>query len=629
MKLKKTIKGLQGSLFVVVFILLMAKFALFRFFVFRDLSFDRLGSDALAILVVLSLWELIIPRKWKGSAYFILNTLFSLILFAATLYNVQFGSIPTYTTLLSLNQVPQVAGSIGMLVKPKHFLFFADVLIMIVWWIFQRMQGKRRVYTKQLSRISIVGLGAICLVLSGLTIAKDGTIENETVRADELGFLNYQIAAAIHAKAENKAIAEGNLNDTIQKVNELKESYPYKTTEDEAESTPEGFGAMKGKNLIVVQLESFQRFPIGQTVEGQEITPVLNELVKDSLYFTNIYQQIGQGNTSDAEFISNTSIYPLGTVAMSTGYGDRVLPSLPRLLQNEGYTAETFHVNDVSFWDRIKMYPALHFDQYFDKEYFNNDNFNEMGASDEELYRVGVEQLADLNALNKPFYAQFVSASSHSPFKVKSEFVKWQTPASIEGTALGDYLTSLNYADYALGTLIDGLKEQGLWEDTVLVIYGDHFGLSNQNTSPEEVEAALGIPYHEQVSRFNIPLIIHAPGMEGQEIETVGGQMDILPTVSNLLGISLDDANFTAFGQDLLNVDQNVIGMRYYLPTGSFFNNEIMFVPGTGFEDGTAISLKTLEPVEDFEQYRSDYDYIMQLMKLSDEYVKLLPKRGF
>ncbi|MCM3782729.1 LTA synthase family protein [Neobacillus mesonae] len=609
---------------------MMAKLTLFRFFVFRDMSWDRLAVDAIAVLVILSVWELLVPSRWKGAAYWGLNLLFSVVLFAATLYNVQFGSIPTYTSLLSLNQVPQVASSIEMLIKPLHFLFFADVIVMTILWMMYRYQGKRSVYSKQLSRIGILSVAVIGLVLSGFTIAKDGTIENETVRADELGFLNYQVAQAILASRESKAIAAGDIQETVKKIKELQSSYPYQDpSQGDENEQPEGFGIAKGKNVIIVQLESFQNFPVGQQVEGQEVTPVLNDLIEDSLYFPHVFQQIGQGNTSDAEFITNTSIYPLGTIAMSTGFGDRVLPSLPRLVQNEGYSAQTFHVNSVSFWDRNKMYPALHFDQYFDKPYFTNDHFNDFGASDEEMYRVGIEKLVDLNAQNKPFYAHFIASSSHSPFKVPQDRMKWEAPASIDRTALGDYLTALNYADYALGTLIDGLKEQGLWDDTVLVVYGDHFGLQNQSTSPEEVESALGIPYHEQISRFNVPLVMHVPGMEGQRIEKVGGQLDILPTVANLLGISIEDSNFTAFGQDLLNVDQHAIGMRYYMPTGTFFNNEVMFVPGSGFDDGTAILLSTFEPVADISKYRADYDYVMELMKLSDEYVKLLPKRGF
>lgn len=426
-------------------------------------------------------------------------------------------------------------------------------------------------------------------------------------------------------------IAAGDIEETVKEIKEHQATYPYQqqSEQDGNETIPDGFGAAKGKNLIIVQLESFQNFPVRQQVDGQEVTPVLNDLIEESMYFPHVFQQIGQGNTSDAEFITNTSIYPIGTMAMATGFGDRVLPSLPRLVQNEGYTAQTFHVNNVSFWDRNKMYPALHFDQYFDKPYFTNDHFNDFGASDEEMYRVGLNKLVDLDAQNKPFYAHFIATSSHAPFKVPQDRKQMEVPQQLAGTALGDYLTALNYADYALGTLIDGLKEEGLWEDTILVVYGDHFGLQNQSTSPEQVEAALGVPYHEQISRFNIPLVIHVPGMEGRQIDTVGGQMDILPTVSNLLGISLKDSNFTALGQDLLNIDQNVIGMRYYMPTGTFFNNEVMFVPGSGFEDGQAISLTTLEPVADILKYRADYDYIMKLMKLSDEYVKLLPKRGF
>lgn len=384
----------------------------------------------------------------------------------------------------------------------------------------------------------------------------------------------------------------------------------------------------RGANVIVVQLEAFQNFPIQTKLEGQEITPVLNKLVKESFYFPNIYQQIGQGNTSDAEFLSNTSIYPTGTAAMSTGFGKRVLPSMPRLLHDLKYQSATFHVNDVTFWNRHLLYPGLAFDHYYDKPYYTNDFFNDFGASDEELYRVGAEQIREMTKRNQPFYAQFVTTSSHAPFVVPDKRRKLTLPADMEGSYLGNYLTAINYTDYALGQFIEELKKQGIWDKTMLVVYGDHFGVNPKEASDKEITDRLGVPYSNEVSRFNIPLIIHVPKQaESKIIERTGGQIDIMPTAANLLGISLQEKQFLALGRDMLNTENNVVGMRYYLPTGSFFNNEVMFVPGEGFDDGTAISLKTLQPVPMKEAYRKDYDYILSLMKLSDEYVQLLPKR--
>ncbi|WMT41400.1 LTA synthase family protein [Paenibacillus sp. D2_2] len=422
-------------------------------------------------------------------------------------------------------------------------------------------------------------------------------------------------------------LQEGNLEETAGEIHALQNSYSYH--DQKAAVTPNYFGAAKGKNLIVIQMESFQNFPINLKIGDQEVTPILNGLAKEGFYFPYVFQQIGQGNTSDAEFMSNTSIYPTAAVAMSTGYGNRELPSLPRLLQKHGYVANTFHINDVTFWDRNKLYPGLNFDKYYDKPYYNNDHFNDFGASDEEMYRVGIEKLKEIQSEGKPFYAQFVTTSSHSPFVVPEDKKQIQLPQDMDGTNLGNYITAINYTDYAIGKLIDQLKEAGMWDDTMLVIYGDHFGVQPSDTSSSEIEQKLGIAYDDRVSRFNIPLIMHIPGQQpGIRAERVGGQVDIMPTTANLLGISLKDEGFTAMGQDLLNIDRNVVGMRYYLPTGSFFNDDVMFVPGQGFEDGSAVSIKTLQPVADFSKYRSDYDYIMKLMGLSDQYVKLLPKRG-
>ncbi|WP_246072931.1 LTA synthase family protein [Paenibacillus dokdonensis] len=413
----------------------------------------------------------------------------------------------------------------------------------------------------------------------------------------------------------------------LKTQNHLNQAYPYNQNQTAGRKTY--FGVGRGYNLIMVQFESIQNFVVNSSIQGQEVTPVMNKLAAESLYFPYIFQQIGIGNTSDAEFISNTSIYPIGSNPMSSKFGNRKLSSMARLMKTKNYTTSTFHVNDVSYWDRDQLYPALGFDTYYDRPYFQQEKFNKFGASDEELYRVGVSKLKTLSTQRKKFYSQFVTVSSHSPFVIPKDRRRLQLPQKLSDSRLENYLVAINYADYALGTFIDGLKKEGLWDKSVFIVYGDHFGLHKKYHDPKEINEALGIPYHKQISTFNVPVIIHLPKqLSGKVINRTGGQVDILPTLANIMGIDLKSEGFTAFGHDLLNVGHNIVGMRYYLPTGSFFNDEILFVPGKeGFRDGAATSIKTLKSVKDITPYKFEYDYIMQWMKLSDRYVKQLPIR--
>ncbi|WP_425517079.1 LTA synthase family protein [Paenibacillus tritici] len=620
--------------FYIVAGLIWLKLLLLRGLFFDRIAWEWIAADIAPVLLILGVLAVITPGRMKKAVFWSFNGLLSLLLFGASVYFNHFGSVPTYLALYELHQVFQVKESVESTIEMIDYLFLADLMIMISYLLFRRWKKgpvqqqpgsqpsrrARRVYLVVLL-VAIIGGGS----LSAYSIDSARGITNELVQAESAGFLNYEVVAAIKAQEDSGLIGTGDIAETIAKVQALEATYPYK---DIAGGLPEHFGSQKGKNVIVIQLEAFQNFPLHQSLDGQELTPVMNGLADEGFYFPHVFQQVGPGNTSDAEFISNTSVYPIATLAMSTGFGDRELPSLPRLLRDKGYEAYTFHVNKVGFWNRNELYPALGFNGYYDKGYFKNDQFNSFGASDEQLYATAVEKLAQLEKKGTPFYAQLVTASSHHPFKVPDSFRRIQMPDKLQDTMLGDYLTAVNYTDYAIGTLIDGLKRQGMWEDTVLVLYGDHFGLQPKDVPEEQVEGALGIKYDNRISRFNIPLIIHAPGMkQGQVVEQTGGQLDVLPTVANLLGVSLKDEGFTAFGHDLLNIDQNVVGMRYYLPTGSFFNNEVMFVPGKSFEDGEAISLDTHEPVADFNKYQSDYDYILKLMGYSDEYVKLLPQR--
>ncbi|MGG6309470.1 LTA synthase family protein [Paenibacillus macerans] len=628
--------------FVEAFVLIGAKLLLLRYFFYGGIAIQGVPGEWLSVLALLCLVELLTPAKGKWGVFFGFNLVVSFTLFAATVYNAYFGTVPTYAVLSGLNQVPEVKASVASLLRPEQFLYFVDLPVLIVIKIFRSARSRRasrggrsagtlsfRTDRPRVGLLWKVGVSFVLiasLLLSGLYIRTGKGIDNELVRAESVGFFNFQVDAAIRNQEEERMVAEGNLQETTDKIKQLQSSYPYRVP---APGEPAHYGDAQGMNLIVVQMESFQNFPINLKLNGQEVTPVLNKLAKEGFYFPHVFQQIGPGNTSDAEFMSNTSIYPTAEAAMSTSFGDRQLPSLPRLLQSHGYVANTFHINKVTFWDRNQLYPALNFDKYYDKPYFKNDHFNDFGASDEEMYRVGIEKLADIQAQNKPFYAQFVTTSSHNPFVVPKDRRHIELPADMEGTMLGNYIASINYTDYAIGTLIDRLRQAGMWDKTMLVFYGDHFGLQKKDVPAKEIQEKLGVAYDERIGRFNIPLIVHIPGKTiGQVADRTGGQVDILPTVANLLGISLADDGFTALGQDLLNVDRNVVGMRYYLPTGSFFNDEVMFVPGAGFDDGTAISLDTLQPVADIAPYRSDYEYVTELMKLSDEYVKLLPKRG-
>ncbi|BCG60660.1 LTA synthase family protein [Paenibacillus sp. URB8-2] len=627
-------KGAAGR-FYTVSALLVLKLLLLRMLFFDRIAWEWVLADAAPVLLLMGILAVVVPSMAKNAAFWIFNGLLSLLLFAASVYFNHFGSVPTYLALYELNQVFEIRDSVKSTIQLVDYLFFADIAVYVIYRLFRRWKpaprDMRSAYAPPKHRgvylvvllVSIIG-GAS---LSAYTIHASAGITNELVQAESAGFLNYEVVAAIRERQNSELVGTGNIKDTIAKVGALEASYNYGGAPSGTPSA-DYYGSMKGKNVIVVQMEAFQNFPLHQSLNGQELTPNLNKLADEGLYFPHIFQQIGPGNTSDAEFMSNTSIYPIGTLAMSTGFGDRTLPSLPRVLENKGYESYTFHVNKVGFWNRKELYAAIGFNGYYDKPYYKNDLFNAFGASDEQLYITGVQKLAELKRKGTPFYAQFVTASSHHPFQVPDAFKKITVPDNLKGTMLGDYLTAINYTDYAIGTLIDGLKQNGLWDSTLLVFYGDHFGLQPQDVPPEQVEGALGVKYDSRISRFNIPLIIHMPGSErGKTVERTGGQLDIMPTLANLLGISLKREGVTPFGHDLLNIRRNVLGMRYYLPSGSFFNDDIMFVPGKSFQDGEAVSLKTLRPVADFAKYEQDYKYILQWMSLSDEYVKLLPKR--
>ncbi|HSI65820.1 MAG TPA: LTA synthase family protein [Planococcus sp. (in: firmicutes)] len=623
---KEHFKKFLTSHLVVVTAILVLKIFFLRYLLFGKADITQaLVLELSYILIFTALIELI-AGKWKPGAFLLLNLIFSTLFLAVVMYHAFFGRIVTYFALFQLGQVGTINESVSALMRPIYFLFFAEIVVLTVLLLTRKYPIHNYSLNKKFLVLPVLVL-AIGVSFINFQTHKDEAISNNVLAAEEKGILNYEalefyLGPAGQAPIEVNVSVE-NSEALIEEIRKLK-GLEYIPPEER-----EFFGAAEGRNLIVIQVESMQSFPIGLELEGEEITPNLNKLIGDSFYFPNTAQQTGPGNTADAEFIINTSLYPTAFNPTSQTFADRAFPSLPRLLKGEGYTTSTFHADDISFWNRDELYPALGIEHYYYGEFFGNEDVIGIGPSDEVMFQKAMPVLRASHMKDEPFYTQLVGLTSHHPFHMPEEQQQLSLPEDFQDSLTGEYLVSINYMDRIIHDFIEQLKEEGIYENSVIAIFGDHFGLQQSAIHPRDVELVTDLLGHEYqtIDRLKIPFILHAPGItdEGETIEQQIGQLDMMPTIANLLGLPLDD--MVIFGQDVLNHEETLLGARYYLPVGSFWNDEILFIPEKGFEDGTAYDLETEEIIADFEKYRDDYDRVLHLEYLSDAYMESLPKR--
>ncbi len=422
------------------------------------------------------------------------------------------------------------------------------------------------------------------------------------------------------------------IGDVVTETFGLSEQKHIMKFEDSYENEKNGplFGVANGKNLVVIQIESYQNFLLGMNYNGQEITPFLNSLIEDkSVYFDNYYQQVGTGNTSDAEFETNNSI--MGSIEAFTYqlYEKNYFRGLPVLLKEQGYETAVLHAHENrDFWNRDDIYPNLGFDHYYggligDPNHsdgnFEMTEWMGWGLTDSEFYPQAMEYIKELQ---EPFYSFVITLSNHHPYEMLDKYKYIDLKREDEDTLVGNYLNSAAYTDYALSKLFEEFKKAGLYEDTVFALYGDHMGLPSEEQTNEIMERLIGHEY-DWDDRMNIPLIIHIPSADDSITTTIhnaGGQTDFLPTIAYVLGF--DHLDTIYLGHNLFNYDKKVVAEHAYLPYGSFF------IDGYGFEmsrdgvfkNGRAWDLNTRKEV-DVDQF---YDYYMKSREISDTSIYIL-----
>ncbi|MBQ7300977.1 MAG: LTA synthase family protein [Clostridia bacterium] len=372
---------------------------------------------------------------------------------------------------------------------------------------------------------------------------------------------------------------------------------------DEQEDVYHGLAA--GRNVITIQVEALQNFVIGLSYDGQVITPNLNALVAgDSLYFDHYYYQIGGGNTADAEFAVNNSLYaPINEAAYSR-YAENDFYSMATLLKDNGWgSATAFHGYDGTYWNRNVAYPGQGFDLYLSGSdyYAAPDEVAGMGVSDGEFFVRAVDYL---KTQTEPFYAFMITLTSHYAFELPAQYNTLNLRDEHVGTLFGNYLQAVHYFDFALGQLIDALKAAGLYDNTILTLYGDHFGLPVYDwRSKMFMTELLGVEY-TYAEHFNVPLIVHIPGSGVTETHSVaGGHIDVMPTLLHLLG--LENKKGIMFGESLLRLEKNVVCQQQHLERGSFISDDVFYqFPFSGIEINATANVPDTWEVLDAAQYR-------------------------
>ncbi len=315
-------------------------------------------------------------------------------------------------------------------------------------------------------------------------------------------------------------------------------------------------GELKGKNLVVLQIESLEDFVINKKIDGQEITPTLNSILKNSYYFPNIYEENLTGFSSDADLMVNTGMLPITNTATSFAYPSRTLTTLPSILEKNGYTTVSAHPEVAGSWNWGEVHHSLlKFQNSYTLYDFNEDEIIGLGISDKSYLTQLATKAGDLK---QPFYLFTVTLTNHGPFEIDDAHTTIKIPSEIEGTLIGQYFKTVRYTDEAIKMFMDKLKEEGRFEDTVFVIYGDHAGPNKYYK--EQLKDVNFDGNYWKLNEKKVPLIIYNPSIQGKTIETKGGLIDVMPTVSYLLGVN-DGSLRNVIGRNLLNTNRNIVAL--------------------------------------------------------------------
>lgn len=541
----------------------------------------------------------------------------TLLLYLNVIYYREFTDFMTIATMTGYSKVNQgLSGSSLALTNLHDVFYWLDIVVILLLMLFRKIKFDPRAFSHRLA----FAFTSVSLVVCGLNLMVAemdrpqllGRTFDRVYIVKYLGldaFTGYDLVKSEHVSQMRKSATKSQLK-TVEKF----------TKEHYAAPNKKLFGIAKGRNVIVIHLESFQQFLIDKKINGQEVTPFLNSLYhgQDTYAFSNFFNQVGQGKTSDAENMLETSTYGLSQGSLFATLGnDNTFQAAPAILkQRAGYTSAVFHGNVASFWNRNNVYKNLGYQYFFDASYFDTsgDKATGYGLKDKLLF---ADSIKYLQHLQQPFYVKYLTVTNHFPFDLDDEDKDSNFTTTNTGSSTVDnYFVTAHYLDQSLQEFFSYLDKTGLAKKSIIMIYGDHYGISNSEN--KNLASVLGKNADDwtdfdnvQMQRVPLMFVIPGSGGHGGIYSTYGGEIDVLPTLLHLLGISTK--RYIQFGTDLFSSQHDqVVALR----NQDFVTPKYTSISGKIYPNSTGKLAKLTK--QEKKQLRADQKKVSEELALSD-----------
>ena len=592
-----------------VIISLIISFVMRMMTVGSPIYFKAVLGDLIVVLIVGAFGYFFKPIQ-QFKYYLTWLIFFTILTIGNTIYHTFYQSYLSVNLIATAGMVSQVNDALFEKIHLYQFVYAIGIVIFILihkklnkkkyYFEIEKVENGKKMFISTLL-VSLTIIISLVVTITGTDASRLQKQWNREYLVQKYGLYVYHINDLVQSIQPHLNTLFGYDESAIKFRNH------YACKFEKEVKTNEYTNYFKGKNVLFIHAESIQNFLIDLKINGEYVTPNLNKLAHEGMYFNKFYPQISVGTSSDTEFTLNTGLMPSSSGTVFVNYYNRKYYALPSYFNEMGYYTFSAHANNADYWNRKVMHKTLGYQDFYAKDSYdvpsdtNDMDWVGLGLSDKSFFKQLTEILISIKETKSPFYGTIITLSNHSPFNDLEKYGEFdlgmeytyidedgnkQTGYApyLEDTKMGNYIKSAHYADEALGEFIEELREAGILENTIIIIYGDHearlskkefIRLYNYDPQTDSIKDSED-PTYVSMDNYNYDLLKNTPFIIWSDekkynkvISSTMGMYDVLPTIANMFGFK----EKFALGKDIFSKEEKIV----VFPNGNILTDKVYY----------------------------------------------------